>query len=203
MLRANPPFVIGVTGKIACGKSSVLARLQSKGTETIDADHVYHELIRPGLPLWHALRDEFGSEIVGADGEINRRALGQIVFTDPKAMRKLDEITHPAIGAEIERRISETMVDVIAVDAIKLVESGMDRTCDVVWRVVCEPSTQIARLIQRNGLSEEEAERRIAAQPLSPRTTRPETVIDNSGDLVTLAQAVDGAWNALIPSRLT
>src|SRR3954453_20639545 len=126
------PFVIGVTGRIACGKSSVLAQLGEKGAETIDADRVYHELIRPNMPLWHALREQFGRDIVGNDDEIDRRALGSIVFSDTNALRRLDEITHPAITEELIRRIAGTSADVIAVDAVKLVESGMDKYCDAI-----------------------------------------------------------------------
>jgi dephospho-CoA kinase len=195
------PFVIGVTGKIACGKSSVLSALGAKGAETIDADQVYHELIRPGLPLWHALRDEFEPEIVGPESEIDRRALGRIVFGDSKKLRRLDELTHPAIVTEIERRISESHSVVIAIDAVKLIESGMDRACDVVWRIECEPLIQIDRLMQRNGFTQTQAMQRIDAQPTLPRSSRPETIIENNGDLAALSKRVDAAWNQLSRAR--
>jgi dephospho-CoA kinase len=195
--ESSRPFVIGVTGRIACGKSSVLAILNEKGVETIDADQVYHELIRPNSPLWESLRLAFGDGIVGADGRIDRKALGAIVFNDPKALRRLDQLTHPAVIDEIKRQIARSSSAVIAVDGVKLVESGMDLFCDVVWRVTCDHSTQIERLIQRNGISEAEAERRIDAQPSPPRSTRSEIVIANSGDFAALRDQVSVAWESL------
>jgi dephospho-CoA kinase len=193
--------VIGVTGKIACGKSTVLSALRTKGVETIDADQVYHELIRPGLPLWHALCDEFGQEIVGPGDEIDRKLLGRVVFGDSEKLRRLDELTHPAIVTEIERRIPESLSDVIAIDAVKLVESGMDRACDVVWRIECKPSLQIDRLMQRNGFTRTEAMQRINVQPAPPQSSRPETVIENNGDFAALSERVDVAWNQLSRAR--
>jgi dephospho-CoA kinase len=195
------PFVIGVTGKIACGKTTVLSALRTKGVETIDADQVYHELIVRGLPLWHSLRDEFGQEIVGPGGEIDRKALGRIVFGDPEKLRRLDEVTHPAIVTEIERRIDDSRSEVIAIDAVKLVESGMDRACDVVWRIECESSLQVDRLVQRNGYTQTEAIQRTNAQPAPPRSARPETIIENNGDLAALSERVDVAWNQLSRAR--
>jgi dephospho-CoA kinase len=196
----NRPFIIGITGKIACGKSAVMNLLREKGVETIDADKVYHELIRPGLPLWETLRHAFGEEIIGENGEIDRKALGAIVFSDPEVLRRLDELTHPAVVAETERLIASSTAKVIAIDAVKLVESGMDRRCDVVWRVSCNPTTQVERLMRRNGISEGEAKRRIAAQPSPPKSTRPETTIANDADLAALRSQVEAAWQALVPT---
>jgi dephospho-CoA kinase len=195
------PFVIGVTGRIACGKSSVLAILREKGVETIDADQVYHELIQPPLPLWETLRTAFGDGIVGADDQIDRKALGAIVFSDSEALRRLDALTHPAVIYEIERRIAKSTAKVIAVDGVKLVESGMDLLCDDVWRVTCDRSTQIVRLMNRNGVSEAEAERRIAAQPSPPPSTRPELAIGNDADFIHLRDQVAAAWASLPVTR--
>jgi dephospho-CoA kinase len=195
--ESGRPFVIGVTGRIACGKTSVLALLNEIGIETIDADQVYYELIRPNSPLWESLRLAFGDDIVGNDGQIDRRALGAIVFSDPEALHRLDQLTHPAVITEIKRRIAESSSDVIAVDGVKLVESGMDLFCDVVWRVTCDRATQIDRLMRRNGISEHEAERRIDAQPSPPGSTRPETLIANSGDFVALRDQVSVATELL------
>jgi dephospho-CoA kinase len=195
--RSGRPFVIGVTGKIACGKSSVLAILREKGVETIDADQVYHALIQPSLPLWETLRSAFGEDISGEDGQIDRKALGAIVFSDPEALRLLDTLTHPAVIAEIERLIASSSAEVIAVDGVKLVESGMDRACDVVWRVTCDQATQVERLRRRNGLTDAEAERRIGAQPSPPNSTRPENSIANDGDFTELRRRIDVAWESL------
>jgi dephospho-CoA kinase len=197
----NRPFVIGVTGRIACGKTSVLEILREKGVETIDADLIYHELIRPKLPLWETLRAAFGEGIIASDDQIDRKALGAIVFSDPELLRRLDEITHPAVINDIDRRIAASTADVIAVDGVKLVESGMDLLCDVVWRVTCEHATQKERLTRRDSISEADAERRIAAQPSPPTSTRPETEIANDADFATLQIEVEVAWKSLPVTR--
>src|SRR5581483_2467034 len=103
-----PPYVIGVTGNIAAGKSSVMARLAERGVSVIDADAVYHALIAPGMPLNRAVRQRFGDAVARPDGTIDRRALGRIVFADPAALAALDALTHPAIEAELRRRIAAT-----------------------------------------------------------------------------------------------
>jgi dephospho-CoA kinase len=195
--QSGRPFVIGVTGKIACGKTSVLEILREKGVETIDADQVYHKLIQPRLPLWETLRSAFGNGIIATDGQIDRQALGAIVFSDPEALLRLDALTHPAVINAIERQIAGSNSEVLAVDGVKLVESGMDQICDVVWRVTCERTTQLERLTRRNGISAAEADRRISAQPSPPVTTRPEAVIANDADFATLRIEVEVAWKSL------
>lgn len=177
-------LVIGVTGNIACGKSTVMRCLGEQGVELIDADRVYHELIAPGMPLWQALRDQFGAGIVTAGGTIDRRALGGIVFSDPAALADLDRITHPAVIEAIGQRIAQAPSRLVAVDAVKLIESGMTSVCDAVWLVVCDREQQITRLMVRNNVPRAEAERRVDAQP-SAESKRAvvDTVIDNGGSI--------------------
>jgi dephospho-CoA kinase len=195
------PFVIGLTGNIACGKSTVLAMLAEHGAATIDADAVYHELIIPGAPLWRALRDHFGQHIVAPDGTIDRRAHGAIVFADPAALSSLDALTHPAVIAEIRQRLASLAAPVVVVDAVKLVESGLDEECDQLWVVVCDPAQQIARLVARDRLTPDEAARRVAAQPpLADKLARADVVIDNSGPLAATRDQVATAWRRL-PDR--
>jgi dephospho-CoA kinase len=194
----NRPYVIGVTGNIACGKSAVLAMLRELGAETIDADRLYHELISPGSPLWKALRDRYGDGIVADTGQIDRRALGSIVFSDPVALADLDRITHPAVIDAALHRINFSPARVVAIDAVKLVQSGMADLCDQVWLVECGSPVQLERLVHRNGLSEEEARRRIAAQPpLEPVRSVADVVIDNSGPLDKTRRQVQRAWSAI------
>ncbi len=189
------PFVIGVTGNIACGKSLVLATLADLGAQTIDADTVYHGLIAPGAALLMALRERFGPEIIAADGTLDRRALGQVVFSDPEALAALDALTHPAVIAAIQARIAESRADVLAIDAVKLIESGLDRDCDAVWIVTCDPEQSIARLMARNGFPRADAVARVAAQPeITPRFTRADVVIDNSGSRESTVRQVERAW---------
>ena len=189
------PFVIGVTGGIATGKSSVLALLAERGAETIDADAVYHALIGPGGPLVAPIAARFGSDMVAEDGSIDRRALAGIVFADRDALADLDVITHPAVIEAIRGRIAASTARVVAVDAVKLIESGLADICDSVWLVVCDPQIQRARLMRRNGLTSDEADLRMAAQPNEgSRRARADVVIDNSGTLDDLERQVSEYW---------
>ncbi|MDQ3656153.1 MAG: dephospho-CoA kinase [Chloroflexota bacterium] len=189
------PFVVGVTGNIACGKSTVVAMLAELGAVAIDADTVYHELIVPEAPLWRALVSRYGDTIVGEDGAISRHQLGSIVFSDPNVLAELDRLTHPAVVAEIRRRLDGIGTGVVAIDAVKLLESGIDAYCDLVWLVVCDPDQQIQRLMARNGLSQADAERRIRAQPaIAPKLHRADVVIDTSGTLASTRCQVEDAW---------
>lgn len=194
------PIVIGVTGGIATGKSTVLAILAEYGAITIDADAVYHSLIGPGGPLVAAIVGRFGDHVRSNDGAIDRRALAGIVFADPLALADLDRITHPAVVAAIETRIAAAEAPQVAVDAVKLIESGMHECCDAVWLVTCDPGIQKARLMGRSGLSAEEAELRLAAQPDEAfRRRHADVVLDNSGDLASLRRQVAVALDQVKP----
>ncbi|MGH2548251.1 MAG: dephospho-CoA kinase [Thermomicrobiales bacterium] len=157
-------YVIGVTGPIACGKSSVMKLLAERGAVTIDADLVYRDLVKPGMPLLQTLAVQFGPEVLLPDGGLDRHALGRIVFSDPTALAALDRITHPAISDEIERRVQGIESPLVAIEAVKLSQAGVGRLCDETWLVICDPSVQLPRLIDRNNISTEEARRRIEAQ---------------------------------------
>jgi dephospho-CoA kinase len=189
--------VIGVTGNIACGKSAVVAALESLGAAAIDADAVYHELIKPGAPLWRTLVDRYGQEIVRDDGSIDRGRLGEIVFASSAALAELDRLTHPTVVAAIRNQLKSIAQPVVVIDAVKLIESGLDADCDHVWVVTCEQQQQIDRLMRRNDLSETEARRRVLAQPaIGPKLARADVVIDNSGALADTRRQVEGAWRA-------
>jgi dephospho-CoA kinase len=196
------PFVIGVTGNIACGKSSASRLLGEFGATVIDADRVYHELIQPGMPLQYALKDRFGETVVAADGQIDRKALGAIVFSDPAALADLDQLTHPAVVAETISRIENTSTQVVVVDAVKLFESGIAERCDEVWLVLCNPEIQLTRLMSRNGIDRADAERRIAAQPpLETKIILSSRIIDNSLDPETLRTVVGRLWQDVMSDR--
>jgi dephospho-CoA kinase len=178
------PIVIGVTGGIATGKSSVLAILREHGVETIDADTVYHQLIAPGGSLVVPIANRFGRDMIAEDGSIDRRAL--------------DALTHPAVIAAVNERIEQSDAAFVAVDAVKLIESGMADDCDSVWLVVCDPAVQRARLMARNGLTAEEADLRLAAQPNeAERRAKADIVIDNSGDLPALERQVAASMHVV------
>ena len=195
------PYLIGLTGNIACGKSTVLARLAEHGAETIDADRVVHELQAPGGPVWAAIREAFGEGVLTPDGAIDRRALGAIVFGDPAALARLEGLTHPAVRARIVERVAAAAgrgAPVVVIDAIKLLEGGLADRCDEVWVVTCAPERQLARLMARNGFGEAEARARIAAQPPAAlKVARADLIIDNSGPPEETRAQVDLAWAAL------
>lgn len=191
------PYVIGVTGSIACGKSAVMSELKDLGVTILDGDLVYRDLTGSGSPLVQRLAEVFGAQIVHPDGSLNRAELGKIVFSDPAALTELDRITHPPVVEEVVRRIALATTPMVATDGIKLLESGMGDRCDEIWLVLCDPERQRERLIARNGLSPEEADRRIAAQlPVGDKLGRAGVVIENNGTLAELKAQVVAAWMA-------
>lgn len=199
--KPSQPYLIGLTGNIACGKSVVLTLLAERGAATIDADRVVHTLMEPGEPVWAAIREAFGPAISDGQGRIDRRALGAIVFGDPAQLARLEGLTHPAVRAWIVARLTEMVREgyrVAVVDAIKLYEGGLAERCDETWVVTCDPAQQLARLMARNGFSEAEARQRIAAQPpQAEKIARADVVIDNSGTLEATRAQVDAAWARL------
>lgn len=190
-------FILGITGNIATGKSTVVKMLVEKGAYHIDSDEVYHELIAPGTPLLATLVDHFGEGILSDDGSLDRKALGAIVFNDPGQLKFLDELTHPAVIKEADRRAFAIEDGVVILDAVKLIESGHAEVCDVVWVVTAPEGTQVKRVMERNNVSFDEARRRVTAQPpLEPKIARADVVIHNDGTLDHLRQQVNSAWNA-------
>lgn len=197
-------YVIGLTGNIACGKSTVVAMLRERGAAVIDADDVVHQLQRPGEPVYNRIVAMFGSGILASPGgPIDRPMLGAIVFNDKNALAKLEAIIHPAVREHVrswldeQRRAADAADEprVAVIDAIKLLEGGYRAVCNAIWVVTCPPEQQLARLIQTRGLSEGEARTRINAQsPQSEKAAQADVVIDNSGTLADTAAQVDAAF---------
>jgi len=191
----NGKTLIGLTGNIACGKSTVLRQLARLGAYTIDADELIHEILRKGGLAYKPVLEEFGEGILGEDGEIDRRALARIVFSDPEKLRRLEKIEHPIVRRVIEEKISGASEEVVVLDAIKLIESGWADKCDSVWVVTCLREQQIDRLMRTRGYSREEAEMRVDAQsPQEAKVARANVVIDNSGSLESTRRQVLDAW---------
>ena len=196
------PLVIGLTGAIAAGKTQVAAFLAELGAEVIDADVVYRELITPPSPLLDRIVERFGQGILAASGALDRAELGKIVFSDPAELAALEAITHPAVIAEVQRRIANSPAEVVVNEAIRLVESGMVNDVDVRWLVVADPEVRLQRLMARNSLDEETARTRLAvSQPLLPAGLFFDEVIDNSGSLEETRAAVERAWARLPLNR--
>jgi len=193
-----PKYLIGLTGNIATGKSVVARMLADLGADVIDADALVHGLQRKGAPTYDAIVAEFGSGILRADGEIDRKALGAIVFTDPQQLRSLEAIVHPAVAVESARRMAETKADVVVYEAIKLIEAGRHTLCDAVWVVSAPRAVQIARLMQARGLNRAEAEQRVDAQPPPEEKLKyADVVIDNGGSLAATREQVERAYAAI------
>jgi dephospho-CoA kinase len=193
------PRIIGVTGTIASGKSTVAAMLAARGAEVIDGDRVYRELLSPGSPLMGQLADRFGRQIVMSSGDLDRPALGKIVFNDPGALADLDALTHPAIVAETRRRIERSAAPVVVVEAVKLAQTDLVDDLDALWLVTANPDVRLERLMTRSGLDAESASARIAAFPDPvPAGIGVDVIIDNSGDLDALQRQVETAWETFL-----
>lgn len=185
-------FVVGLTGGIGSGKSAVGKLFAEHGIAVIDTDAIAHELTAPGGAAMPAIGAEFGAGVVGADGALDRAAMRTIVFADPSARKRLEGILHPMIRAESERRLAAATSPYAILMVPLLVESGSYRErVDRVAVVDCDVETQIARVMQRNGLARAEVERILAAQ--ASRAERLEAaadVIDNDGPLADLAPRI-------------
>lgn len=179
--------VIGLTGGIASGKSTVSNMLRTIGWPIIDADLIAHQIVEPGSRGLSMIVERFGAEILQPDGSLNRRRLGQLVFNDAHALQDLNAIEHPLIIETIDQQLAsfkKQQVPVVVLDVPLLFEVGLDQECDLVVVVAVDPSTELKRLMERNHYSKAEAQSRIAAQmPLTEKKRRADVVIDNSGTL--------------------
>ena len=191
---------VGLTGGIGSGKSAVSEMLAQHGAVVIDYDRLAREVVEAGSPALAEISRRFGADVLGADGSLDRPALGAIVFNDPESLRTLEAITHPAIRALAVERESAAGDDAIVVhDNALLVEMGHHTTCDVVIVVDVPQEVQIARLVEQRGLSEAEARARIANQTSrQSRTGVADHVVDNTGSLDELALIVGGLWAKLV-----
>lgn len=194
---------VGLTGGIASGKTTVASLLAEHGAFILDADRIGHDLIAPGGAAYAGVVARFGPAILEPDGSVSRPRLGAIVFADPEARRALDAIVHPHILPEVNRRLAaylETGHALVAVvDAALLVEAGMARAFHRLVVVRCARETQIRRLMTRNGMSQEEAERRIDAQaPLETKLAVADYVVDTDGTMRQTREQVDRLWRDLL-----
>jgi dephospho-CoA kinase len=190
---------IGLTGNIACGKSTVGRLLVERGAEYVDADRLVHALMEQGTPENDRIVERFGPKVRGADGRIDRPRLGVIVFANPAALKDLEAILHPGVRAEIHRRIAASTAPMIVVDAIKLFEGGLAQEMDTNWVVICPRTEQVRRLMTERGLTEDQAETRIAAQsPQAEKARQANVVIENGGTLADVARQVDAALAGLL-----
>lgn len=202
-------YLIGLTGNIACGKSTVLAMLANLGARTIDADRVTHALQAPGKPVYEQIVAAFPEAVPEPGAPLDRRRLAALVFSDPQRLRQLEQIVHPAVRVEIRnfieaagRAAGSAERPVVVIDVVKLIESGWAQVCDEVWVVTAPEEQQVERLMATRGMNEAEARQRIAAQtPQAARLAHATVVLDNSGSLEATRAQVEAAWRAMLQRK--
>jgi dephospho-CoA kinase len=178
------PYVIGLTGNIATGKTTVMGMLRHLGARIVDADQLAHEVMAPNTSAWQKVVNAFGRGILDDKGAIVRAKLGEIVFNDAKALATLEAIVHPMVTERVQQIMTGAEEPVLVVEAIKLIESGLVEHCDTLWVVTCRRQQQLERLMEQRFLREDQARTRVAAQPpQAEKIFRADVVIDNSGTL--------------------
>jgi len=194
--------VIGLTGGIASGKSSVAKILEKCGAVVVDADQLAREVVAPGEPAHRAIVAAFGETVVKSDGTLDRTALGKLVFADVSARKVLEEITHPRIAERAARRIEEERLretKVLFYVVPLLIEAGLVSSVDEVWLVSVDREVQINRLMKRDAISREEAVRKIGAQmPIQEKAAYADVIIDNNGLPDETAHCVANEWKRLL-----
>lgn len=194
-------YLIGLTGGIASGKSTVSRMLSELGACIIDVDKLSREVVQPGKPAYQDIIKAFGKDIVEPDGELNRRLLGQLVFNNKEARLALEKITHPRIETAAKAAVEAAEAngfDVVVLDVPLLIEVGWHTRVDAVWVVYVDEQTQLDRLMSRDKLGKTAARARMDAQlALSEKVKYADVVIDNSGALEKTQNNVAQAWRNL------
>jgi dephospho-CoA kinase len=196
-------LTVGLTGGIGSGKSEVSRRLAALGAIVIDADKVAREVVEPGTPGFAAVAAEFGKDVVRPDGSLDREGIGRVVFNDPDALKRLNAIVHPLVGERIAAIMADVERDhpdgVVVYDVPLLVENNLQGGYDVVLVVAAERQTQLRRLVEDRGMTQDDAEARIAAQAaLEAKLAVADVVIDNNGSLEDLDRQVGPVWADLL-----
>ncbi|WP_159881569.1 dephospho-CoA kinase [Paenibacillus puerhi] len=190
---------IGLTGGIASGKSTVAAMLVRRGALLVDADRIAREVVEPNTPVLAQVIERFGADLLLQDGSLNRKKLGEKVFGDPEALRDLEGLLHPPIRATMRERMSRYQEDhpdkLVVVDIPLLYESGLQGMVEEVMVVYVPREVQLARLIARDGMSPEEAEKRLNAQmSIEDKKRMADIVITNTGSLEETEGQIDAFW---------
>lgn len=190
-------ILIGLTGGIGSGKSTVSSLLAKRGAVIIDADAITRELQQPGEPLLTALADRFGAHILADDGSLIREELRNIAFSDPEALKDLNKIVHPAVAKEMDRRMEEVRdTDKVVILDIPLLAENPRKGLSGIVVVDVPMEVQVSRLAEFRGMNEEDARAIIAKQASrEDRTKIADKVIDNSGNLDSLSSQVDAVWS--------
>jgi dephospho-CoA kinase len=199
-------LVIGLTGGIGTGKSEVSRILKELGAEVIDADRVGHEAYSPHTAIWREVVDTFGDRVLGPTGEIDRKRLGAIVFSDPEAMDALNAIMHPRMADIIREQIGglrEQGANLVVLEAALLIEAGWQSLVDEVWVTHATGGQVEERLRRRNGLTEEQIRSRVRAQmPFEERSRHAQVVVHNSGSLEELRHEVESLCRSKVGGKV-
>jgi len=189
-------LVIGLTGNIATGKSTILKYLAEKGASIIDADKLAHRVMEPTGAAYGAVVRAFGREILNEDETINRKRLGDIVFSDTFALGRLEKLVHPKVFDLGNQEIENAQSTLVVLEAIKLLEAGLMVTlCDEVWVVISNFANQLRRLMDNRGMDTAKAERIIGIQtPQAAKVNQADRVIENNGALDELYAQLDAIW---------
>ena len=192
-------LIIGLTGNIGTGKTTVLNMLAARGARIIDADEVAHQVTAPGGNAFASIIALFGQAILDPNGAIDRSRLGQIVFGNPDKLAQLEKIVHPAVYEAVNAEVERATEAVVVIEAIKLLEAGMAASlCDQVWVITSPVEQQVERLMNDRGMSRAAARARMATQsPQAFKVSQANVVLDNSSTLADLERQVEAAWQRL------
>ncbi len=194
-------YVIGLTGNIATGKSVVRKMLEHLGAYGIDADALGHRAIARGAPGYQQVLDTFGNWILAPDEQIDRAKLARVVFASPDALARLEAIVHPLVGQAVNILARRSTQNVIAIEAIKLLESPLRQVCDAIWVTHTPPEIQIARLMQKRGMDQATAKGRVQVQAAQEeKIAAADVVIRNQGTFEDTWRQVNAAWRERFPS---
>lgn len=194
------PLVIGITGNIAAGKSTVMRLLADRGATTIDMDLVTRDALRSDGAGFGPVVERFGRGILDDGGEIDRARLGRMVFGDPENLRDLEQILHPIVGGIGRALVEAADTDVVVIEAIKMLEGGRSRElCDQIWVVASDEALQLARLREMRGMSEQDGRQRLASQSSQEwKIQQADRVITNTGSMQDLERQIDELWQSVV-----
>ena len=213
------PYLIGLTGNIASGKSVVRQYLENAGALTLDADLIAQDTYLPGQPAWQPILDRFGEDLCSQDGRINRSRLGRLVFSDPQALADLEAIVHPIVWQRLDELIEQAKNPLVVLEAIKLINSNFETDCDEIWVTTCPEEVRVERLVETRGLTEQDALVRVQSQePEAEKIKHATRLVATDGTFAQIFQQVsdhladieqkhsisfaqNSAWQTVIPSQ--
>lgn len=192
------PYIIGLIGGVASGKSKMAQRFEKFGAKVIDCDKLAHQVYEPGEDCYKQVVETFGADVVGGDGCIDRKALGSKVFGKPEELEKLNEIVWPKILEKVKEIIRNSQEEVVILEAALLIQAGWENECHEIWSCIIPPQEAIKRVMERNQMSEEDVKRRLASQPSNQTIVQHSNVVFSSlWSFEYSQQQAERAWREL------